>query len=73
MKLSYGAKVQMATIAPQNWSSCLQELNTICEHKIMQSSKLINRGEKSQTKCEMVHFKSAYSLIKETLKYPQNF
>ncbi len=45
MKLSQGAKVKMANIAPQNWLSCPQELNTTHEHKIMQYSKLINRGK----------------------------
>ena len=48
MKVSLGAKVQMASIAPQNWLSCQQELNAIREHEIMQYSKLINRGKKSQ-------------------------
>ena len=35
----------MASIAPQSWLSCQQELNTICEHKIMQYSKLITGGK----------------------------
>ena len=60
------------SIAPQNWLSCRQELNTIREHKIMLCSKLINMGKKSQTKYETMQFKSAYSLITETINYPQN-
>jgi len=45
MKFSKGTKVLRASIAPQNWLSCQQELNTIHEHKIMQYSILINKGK----------------------------